>query len=360
MAHPDSLAAEIEAVEKEIYGNPSDAPAANVNQPNVVLETDGHGNPVGSPEAPEGTSEGVEAPTKAPAEPAVQTGVVAPAEPSEGVVTPQPPAEAQPQPPSEDWEKRYKGYKASSDATIHGLRQEALSLRELVQQQDDKISQLESKLEETAQPQDSGLQFTPEEREVIGEDTIKALEKANLAAEAKLKPLKDKLKASEDARRKEKADQLKRDRQDAHTKFIASVKAAVPNFEKIDKNPSFKDWMSGADKASGLLREQLFRKAQAAGDVERVAGFFHQFEELFMKGRRTEESRVAPESAPAGQTTRAPQDNQGQPVITQEFIDKFYNDARRGKYRGRLKEQQEIEQMIDNHLRALAANNYQQ
>ena len=103
----------------------------------------------------------------------------------------------------------------------------------------------------------------------------------------------------------------------------------------------------------------IFRKAQAAGDVARVAEFFKEYERTFLKGRRSEESRMAPVGAPASQAASAQQQTPGEPEIDQAFIDRFYDDSRRGKYRGRLKEQQEIERRIDDYLRALAQRGYQ-
>jgi hypothetical protein len=319
MSRTDELAAEIAALEKEISGNP--AKAAAPNEASVKAEEE-HG-----------------------AEPAKATET--PAAPVSGTGDATPDSQV-------DWEKRFKNFKASSDATVHGLRKEVLALREELQRSSDAYTELNKRMNELTSkaPADINAMFSEEEREIIGEETLIAMQKAQAKTlEAQLKPLQEQLEKEREYRRKMEEKALEQERAGLQQTFIQKLATLCPEYAELDTNPKFHAWMDEPDVASGYPRIQIFKRAQAAGDVGRVAEFFLQFRDL-SKPKNKLAGKVTPVSGGTGQVVR---EKAEAPEITREFIDKFYDDSTKGVYRGRFKEQQEIQKRIDDHLRKLAA-----
>ena len=56
-----------------------------------------------------------------------------------------------------------------------------------------------------------------------------------------------------------------------------AVAAAVPNYQDIDQNPRWHQWLMGVDLLSGRVRQQLLNEAVTAGATGRVIGFFKGF-----------------------------------------------------------------------------------
>jgi hypothetical protein len=106
----------------------------------------------------------------------------------------------------DDWKKRFTNYKSSSDATINGLRREVVSLREALQHSADAQAELNRRINELSakKPDNYDDLFTEEEREIIGPETLAALQKAQSAViERKLKPLEEQLNRERAARREQ-------------------------------------------------------------------------------------------------------------------------------------------------------------
>jgi uncharacterized protein YdcH (DUF465 family) len=335
MAHLNDLEAEIGASEKEIFGNPGGG------EPAVAAPSE---EPTPDPNA-QVTEPVVEQPVITdPVEPTTQEPVAA--EPEGEAAKPAPEPDDQ-----HDYKKRWINHKAASDATIHGLRSENVSLREEIQSLQEEVANLATKIREVTTSTDPlATLFTPEQEALIGKETLDAIKAAQKAtADAQVKPLQDQLNKEREERKKQEAKNLKKDKLALHNEFLAKLEAAVPNYKKIDTNPNFLSWMKLVDPTSGQLRSTLFANAQRAGDVQRVAGFFLEFDEL-NKPKDRLAGKVTPTSAPAANAS-APQTEQPS-GITVQFIDQFYADVARGKYRGRLAKQQEIEQKIDDFLRS--------
>jgi hypothetical protein len=333
----NELEAEINASEGKIYGNPD---ATTAPAPEVGTSPEADATPVAQPaEQPVPETDPVVVTAEEPVAP-VDEGV---AKPEHNVVDPD----------GIDWQKRFINYKASSDATIHGLRQESIYLREQLQKKDKEVQDLLIRVASVSTTDDPYKDmFSDEQRELIGEETLNAMMKvAQANADSQIKPLQEKLNATEQDRKKAEADRLKADKVRLHNEFLAKLEIAVPGYKTIDTNSNFLAWMEQPDEVAGVQRKALFLRAQSAGDVQRVAEFFLKFQEL-----NTPADKLAAKVAPTNSTGGAPSVNTDAPVITPAFIDKFYENSRKGLFKGKEKEQQEIEKMIDDHIRSLAGN----
>jgi hypothetical protein len=327
------LAAEIEAAEKKVYGKGDATPQAPAPKPQVKVEVKPEDNST-SPE-PEGDVIG---------DPKVE------AQPKPEDVT-----DVKPQVEVEDWEARFKSYKGVADATIHGLRQEKLMLQEDIQSLKTQMQELAGKIKEVQGDNklDISGMFSDEERNLIGEETIKGIEKAvGAAIDANVKPLRTELDKERSERDDAEARRVKADRESANATFLDKLGTLVPDYRKIDVDPQFIQWMKGPDTASGAPRQRLFKNAQSAGDVHRVAEFFLEYtKSTAPKPNEKMEEKITPSNQSVA--PKAPDQKPKDGILTMKDINKFYNDVFKGDYRNRPKDQQVMEKKVDDSLRAM-------
>jgi hypothetical protein len=322
------MAAEIEAAEKKLFGKPDQGdPEKATKEEGAELKVEVKPTP----------------------EPEKKEGVIAKPEPevtseTKGDVTPQQ------TPEHEDYKKRFSNYKAHADVTIAGLRQSNVALNEQLNELQKTVTGLQNKLAETTKEDPYEGLFTEEEKDLVGEETLAALKKAQDAAlNSRLKPLQDQIEAERKRRIEIEKQQLEREKTELNVSFRQKLERLVPDYKKVDLDPKFGKWMAEPDEVSGYPRINMFKAAQSAGDVGRVAEFFKEYIKL-----TTPEDKLAKKvtPAPANATPATPQKPKTSGLTLKE-INKFYDDVTRGKYRSRPKEQQEMERKIDNHLQKI-------
>jgi hypothetical protein len=248
---------------------------------------------------------------------------------------------------SDQWEKRFKNYKASTDLTIRDLRSELAAAKTKIGNLQVEYSALVSKVSSSETP---SSMFSEEDVEILGEPAVNALNKGvNEILEKKMKPLQEEVTKS----RKELADREARDAQslamESYNKFIAKLAEVVPDFEAVNVSKGFLSYMEEPDEYSGYPRKYLFTKAEQALDVERIASFFTNYKKK-IGPTKTDilDSAITPTGV-QGATPAVSKDTETQTVVTRGFIDKFYDDYNRGKYRSKegQKEAARIEKIID-------------
>jgi len=276
-----------------------------------------------------------------------------PLEESAEEVTIQLEAANQPEPekptePEPNWKERFTNYKAATDATLHGQRQEIVYLRDQNEVLQERVDNLFIELAARNKKDAFEGVFTEDEVNMIGEEAINTFKKAALAAaKQESEPLRQELEREKKLRKKAEQEKQERARAENDNAFLTRLARIVPDYAKIDIDPKFHAYMKGPDSASGFPREYIFKKAHASGDVQRVADFFKEFKAV----SNPLESRITP--AKEGMAGTPPQKPK-RLVLNQKVIEKFYDDVVRGKYKGREKEQLEIERLIDKHLKNLA------
>lgn len=247
-----------------------------------------------------------------------------------------------------DWKKRYINYKASTDSTIHQQRQEIISLTEanlnMSKQIDELAKQVANLSSNEVKIEDL---ISDEQREIIGEETLDALQKLQKASvDKQVAPLKAELEAERVRKLEAAQSKLSTDKETIRLQFISRLAQVVPDYAEIDSNPQFINWMDEADEDSGLTRRYIFKQAQGLGDVGRVAGFMKEFKRITSQPAKALESKISPKKSSASQPTNQ-QSSQEPTIWTQAGIDAFYNDRIRGRFRGTEKEAQAIEREID-------------
>lgn len=239
----------------------------------------------------------------------------------------------------EDWEKRYKNLRASRDENLYKTKSQLAAALETIGTLQAQIAKLQA-----AQPKVDPLAgvFTQEDAETLGEATVEALRKATRkATESATAPLQAELEEERKRRAemdKRLAEQTKRD---AYDIFLRRISTAVPNWEAINFDPEFEKFMNEPD-YDGTLRKDYFLQAEAQGNAALVIRYMKEFE-----GTVPKKDKLASKVTPVGGETAGNTTEQKQEVISRDYINKFYDDLSKGRYRGRASEADAIEARID-------------
>lgn len=135
--------------------------------------------------------------------------------------------------------------------------------------------------------------------------------------------------------------------------FWAELTSVVPNFRQINDNDAFQSWLLSADPLTGITRQTYLDDAQRSLDAKRVANFFRAWLESTGQAAVAQSTGRAQNSELEKQVTPGRSRNTGVPATTNQGkmyspqdIQKFFNDVRTGKYKGREPERDRIERDI--------------
>ena len=138
--------------------------------------------------------------------------------------------------------------------------------------------------------------------------------------------------------------------------FWADLAGAVPNWRQINDNDAFQAWLLEADPLTGITRQTYLEDAQRSLDALRVSNFFRTWLENTGQAavaQSTEPAKAAATTELEKQVTPGRSRASGSPTSTNNAtmyapsdIQKFFNDVRAGKYKGREQERARIERDI--------------
>ena len=139
----------------------------------------------------------------------------------------------------------------------------------------------------------------------------------------------------------------------AEQQFWTDLTGLVPNFRDINANGDFQTWLLEPDPLTGITRQTYLDDAQRALDARRVSNFFRtwlgttgQAVDAQPTGRATNpelEKQVAPGRSRGSGTPAA--SNKAK-VYSPQDIQKFFDDVRSGKYKGREADRDRTERDI--------------
>jgi hypothetical protein len=135
--------------------------------------------------------------------------------------------------------------------------------------------------------------------------------------------------------------------------FWADLASVIPNYREINGNESFQSWLLEADPLTGITRQTYLDDAQRGLDARRVANFFRTW--LENTGQATvaqstgsnSQSELERQITPGrSRGTGAPANPNKAKVYSPQDIEKFFNDVRAGRFKGREQERNRIERDI--------------
>lgn len=252
-------------------------------------------------------AEGSDTPVTEPQATDASANVAPPAEPK--VETPAAPAVSE-----ETWEQRYKVLQGKYNAEVPKLQGDLRALTEKV------------KTLETAAPPEKLVK--PEEVDHYGSEFIDMVQRA---AEERIAPERAEFKRQIDelnARLNGVADtQAKQTQAD----FFGALTVAAPDWEAVDSDDGWKQWLAQYDPEARRIRQQLLDDALVAQDAPYVASMISKW-----KAQRQARAKPSLESLAAPTTQRAaPAPDAPKKVWAKSEIDAFYREAakpRGGKY----------------------------
>ena len=229
-------------------------------------------------------------------------------------------------PINDDWKARYSGYKASTDTTIHTLRNKVKEF-DLVQTENDSLrEQLETaKYQTPAQPDGMADLFSQEELDGI-----------NKMVEGRVDVLQNKVDTLQDNAKIQDARTKEQEANEKHYAIVDAVAKSVPNYNEIDVDPGFRTYMNEPD-SYGNVRVDLLEIAKNATppDVGRIVQFYVDYNALnensnTNRSTYTEQELLqTPHSQSSGTVT--PQQQGSGVQWNQATVNQFYKDKATGK-----------------------------
>lgn len=130
----------------------------------------------------------------------------------------------------------------------------------------------------------------------------------------------------------------------AEQQFFKALGDLVPSWPQINQMPEFLAYLNDADPLYGIRRQAALDDAQAKFDAHRAANVFKAFIATLP------EPIAAPpleSPSPRGAASAPPPPPPDKPVYTQAQVTTFYDNVRRGHYRGNQPEQQRLTALYD-------------
>lgn len=252
----------------------------------------------------------------------------------------------------ETFEKRYKTLQGMYNADTARLRSENQQLNGRVTQLEQLLSTLSA---QPAPKQETATKLiTDKDMEEYG-DSIDVMRRVT---EESLSARDSRIAELEQMVRQMQTSVLPRVEQVAHKQavsaeqmFWAELSTAVPDWKETNANPDFQSWLLEVDPLTGMSRQTYLEDAQRNLDARRVVNFFTAWQSkggqsVAQPSRNAAASELDKQVAPGkGRSSGAPSGNNAK-TYTSEDIRKFFDDVRKGTYRGREAERDRIERDI--------------
>ena len=144
-----------------------------------------------------------------------------------------------------------------------------------------------------------------------------------------------------------------RQQMSAEQAFWADLSANVPNFRQINDNADFQSWLLEFDPMTGVTRQTFLDDAQRSLDSRRVVSFFRTWLASTGQAAVAQSTGNSPNSELEKQVSPGRSRSTGTPASANQGktyspadIQKFFDDVRSGKYKGREQERSRIERDI--------------
>jgi hypothetical protein len=138
----------------------------------------------------------------------------------------------------------------------------------------------------------------------------------------------------------------------AEQMFWSELSNEVPDWREINATQDFHNWLLEVDPLSGTNRQTYLDVAQNQLDARRVAGFFKTWQAqnggtVAQSPRNVAASQLEKQIAPGrGRTSSSTTTGTDAKTYTRNDVAKFFDDVRKGMYKGREQERDRIERDI--------------
>lgn len=287
-----------------------------------------------------------------------------------------PPAAGAPpagEPPKEGWEQKYKVLQGKYNAEVPRLQNQVRDQNTQLQSFQSQLTatqNLLASLSAQREPAPSASQpATPpaatklvkdEEVKEFGADLIDVIRRAAREEMSGLLPEIDR-RVAPVAQRVNQVAQATQDvgqrvAQNDQQSVLAALATAVPNWQEMNEDPGFLEWLDQVDPFSGAQRGALLKQAYKAHDGPRVVAFFNGYLKEHAAvtppaapkvpaaapaPQRNLEQFVAPGTPKTGAAST--QDGSGKRVWSRAEIGQFYSDVQAGRFKGTKEQRKQVE-----------------
>lgn len=254
---------------------------------------------------------------------------------------------------SEDtFEKRYKSLQGMYNADTARLRTDNQQLNSRVAQ----LEQLLSSLSAAPQPSTPAVEKLVTEKDVeeYG-DSIEVMRRVTreevAASHRRIAELEHMLKQVQTSVLPRVEQVAQRQAVTAEQSFWSELSAVVPAWRDINTDQDFHRWLLDTDPLTGLTRQTYLEDAQRNLDVRRVAAFFTSWQGLngqstAQPSRSASDSQLDRQVAPGRSRGGSAPTSTAPKTYSSKDIAKFFDDVRKGVYRGKEAERDRIERDI--------------
>lgn len=282
------------------------------------------------------------------------------ADPDEGTGD-EPVFEQQAAPPvedhGEDFAQKYRVLKGKYDSEIPSLQRQVGDANARLQQMQELLAQMQSREQEApraSSAREIAKRISPEEIDEYGADLIDLIgRKAEEVVENRFGELRGQLSKID----KTVGGVSEEITQNKKQKVFAKLDDEVEDWQTLNVDPAFLQWLSAPDPFSGIRRGELLTKAFDTADADRVVRFFKSFlnEHAAVQSAATRGSQpgtpkvaadrlVSPGKSRANKAPAGTQDDKR--VYAEQDVAAFYAAVNRGEYRKNPEEKQRIEEAI--------------
>jgi len=228
--------------------------------------------------------------------------------------TPQPTVDSPPPPQEESWEHRFKVLQGKYNAEVPRFAHENKDLK-------GRLQSLEDQLEEMKNAKPPELLVKPEEIEQYGEGLIDVARRVAREELASKDAMIAKLKSEIDSVKSVQSHVV----QDS---FFRSLTEMVPDWEALNADTNFLNWLDGVDDLTGETRQALLGRAEQSRDPVRAAKFFNTYKKMSQTWAAKSAASLEQQIVPS--TNQAPSTPQAKKIWTRAEITIFYDRVRRG------------------------------
>jgi uncharacterized protein YukE len=256
----------------------------------------------------------------------------------------EPPAPAAPKP--DPWEARYTSLRGLFEKTVPELQGQVKTLQSNLNDAITRLNQASEKQEsqparqQEADPKDAA-NFGQDLVEMVSRVAGQAIGGAAQRFDAKVAQFEQQM-ARLEAAVQGTTQQVAVTAEQA---FFDRVTKLVPTWEQVNVDPAFVAWLQEIDPVYGLARQAALNRAQESLNADHAAAVFQAFtgpQQAAPRETDPLDKQMSPRSAASVQ----PRSAQPQ-TISQADVTTFYDDVRRGLYRGNDAEVARIEQVIN-------------
>jgi len=263
--------------------------------------------------------------------------------------------EQQPEAPKQEdnsFEQRYKSLQGMYNAEVPKLHAERRELTARVTHLETLLASLNT---QAAKPVDTPAQLVTDNDRAEYGDSIDVMRRVSQEVGASAQQRIDQLEAMVRQMQTTVIPRIEqvasRQAVNADQQFWADLTANVPEWQSINSAPAFQSWLLEIDPMSGISRQTYLEDAQRNLDAQRVAMFFKTWSgnagtAVAQPQVPAATSELQRQVAPGRGKSGAPVQGSDRKTYTRTDIAVFFDDVRKGAYKGREEERARIERDI--------------